>query len=91
MISFLSLWSQRKVAVLDGQRDNVRLGTRTQILADACDMCANGLVTDKQFVSDLAVGVPLRNQLDDLDHARGRFAPGDRVLTHAHRPTSISR
>src|SRR5690606_11161236 len=91
IVRFLSLWSQRDIAVFDGQRDNVRFGTRTQVLADARDMCANSLVTDKQFVRDLAIGVTLRNQLNDLDHARGRLAPGHRALTHAHRPTSISR
>src|SRR5690606_13889770 len=91
MIRFLSLWSQRDIAVLDGQRDYVRFGARTQVLASARDMCANGLVTVEQFVRYLAVGVSLRNQLDYLDHARSRLAPGHRVLTHAHRPTSISR
>src|SRR5690606_8920576 len=91
MIRFLSLWSQRDIAVLDGQCDYVRFAARTQVLASARDMCASGLVAEKRFVRDLAGGVSLGGQRDDLDHARGRLAPGHRVLPHAHRPTSISR
>src|SRR5690606_39540590 len=90
MIRFLSLWSQRDIAVFDGQRDYVRFGARAQVFASARDMCANGFVAEEQFLGYLAVGVSLRDQLDDLDHARGRFAPGHRVFIHAHRPTSIS-
>src|SRR5690606_29668772 len=90
MIRFLSLWSHRDIAVLDGQRDYVRFGARTQVLASARDMCANGLVSERQVARDLAVGGSLLDELDELDRARGRLAPGHRVLTHAHRPTSIS-
>jgi len=47
--------------VFDGQRDYVRFGARAQVLASARDMCANSLVTEKQFLGYLAVGVSLRD------------------------------